>query len=203
MNYEFIISYVSTHLIEFTLAALASTVAAFRVIRPRLVFYVLLRFVEIVFKIQFSEIFAVSENAILKRIQADTASNRVALIEMKRNGTTEINVLQEHKTTSRDLKELNSFAAHSFRDLIDDLNVLKGAITFDKDTIKHNDFYKLLSSTYDCTSFALIPVYQNDVAHHVVVVLVAFDGYKIFDKNLLYLVTLQASKIAKVSYLMR
>lgn len=203
MNYELIVSYMSAHVVELVLAAAASLVAAFRIIRPKLVFYVLLRFIEVIFKIQFSEIFAVSENAILKRIQEDTASNRVALIEMKRNGTTEINVLQEHKTTSRDLKELNSFEAHSFRDLIDDLNVVKGAIVFDKDTIKHNDFYKLLSSSYDCTSFALVPVYQNDVAHHVVVVLIAFDGYKIFDNNLLYFVTLQASKIAKVSYLMR
>lgn len=202
-NFELILKFLSNHFIELTLASLASVLTVIRIIKPRLTFYFLLRVVELVFKIQFSEVFAVSEHAILKRILDNTAANRVALIEMKRNGTTEIHVLQEHKTTQRDLKELNSFAAHSFRDLIDDLNVLKGAITFDKNTIKHQDFYQLISSSYNCTSFALIPIYQNDVAHHVVVTLIAFDNYKIFDKKLLHFVTIQASKVAKISYLMR
>lgn len=203
MNNELIIQFFYNHLIEMIVAAAAAIFAAIRIIRPRLTFYFLLRLVEVVFKIQFSEIFAVSEHAILGRILEDTSSNRVALIEMKRNGTTEINVLAERKTTDRDLKELNSFEAHSFRDLIDDLNVLKGAITFDKETIKHNDFYSLITKSYNCTSFALVPVYQNDVQHHVVVVLIAFEGYKVFDNQLLHFVTLQASKIAKISYLMR
>jgi murein L,D-transpeptidase YafK len=204
MNYDAIIDFLMQHLFQILLAALTSIVGALRIIKPRLIFHAFISLLETIFRVQISEIFFVSEHAILKRIAEDTAANRVALIEFKRNGTTEINVLTEYKLNlKRYLKELDTFEGHQFRDMIDDLTVLNGSKVFDKKTERHKDFYELISKSYECTSFVMIPVYQNDRNHHVVVVLAAFDGHKIFDSGLFSLIKIQAAKVAKIAYLIR
>jgi hypothetical protein len=170
--------------------------------KPKILFSFSIVLVDKFFGTQIRELISISEFTILNRIKNETYSNRVSLVDFKRNGYTIIEVLSSVKNKElKPLRQLNNKAAHRYRDLIDDLGVENGAMVFDKNSQKNIDFYYLISTVYGADTFVLVPVYQNDTRKHIICVLIGFSGHKTFDKRMLDYVIIQASKVAKSAYL--
>jgi hypothetical protein len=200
-NLNFIFEFLKTYLMETLLFLFGSIGAALRVIRPKLFFKSAIWIMNAIFKVNLNEAFSVTEHALLMRIKEMTFANRVAFIEFRRNGETEITVLSEVSEKGKPLATINNTQAHEYRDFIDDLNAVGGSICFDEKTPRHADFFKLINKGFGCKSFSLVPIYQNDAQHHVVVVFVGYENFKIFDKNDEQIVRNQGTKIAKIAYL--
>lgn len=174
----------------------------YRFKKTQLFFKIYYNLGDVLFQINVTEQLEMSDVLTLQRIKEKTFANRVAFINFNRNGQTEIKVLQEIRSDGlTNLQQLNSRTAHQYRDLIDSLHIEKGLMKFDKTTQKHKDFYNLINQGFEANEFILIPLYQSDIRHHVVVIMLCFDGFKTFKNDIYDYVKSFATKNAKTSYL--